>query len=93
MNTIDLKLELLLVFLTLLAITITTAMFADSRLFVALGLTDQLQYGFIVLATVKIYLITEYFMELRYAPTWLRALMNFWIVSLMMILLSIMISR
>lgn len=73
-----------LVLITLGAISITGIPLLP--VFVKYGAVDC---TLIILAAIKITLVTEYFMELHDAPNWLRGIMMTWIVTTTVVLVSI----
>ncbi|WP_019928928.1 cytochrome C oxidase subunit IV family protein [Nocardia sp. BMG111209] len=53
------------------------------------GLSDGLVAGIVVLAMIKCRLVIRYFMEVRYAPRWLRLATDGWLLVLWVTLLGI----
>lgn len=51
---------------------------------------ESMQCLSIILASFKIFLIAEYFMELRHAPAWLRGLMITWVGMVMFALIGVL---
>jgi heme/copper-type cytochrome/quinol oxidase subunit 4 len=46
----------------------------------------------LVVAFVKVWVVTHYFMELRHAPRWLRAIVNCWILATCMLVVGLYIT-
>ncbi len=44
-------------------------------------------YGVLIMATVKALLVIGYFMEVRFAPAWLKSITYGWAVGLLLLLL------
>jgi heme/copper-type cytochrome/quinol oxidase subunit 4 len=79
------------VYLGLVLLTVCSLLLADSGLFAASISRHMNEIFILVIAGVKIFLVSNYFMELRFSPKWLRGLMAGWICLLTAVLVAFVI--
>lgn len=82
--------EMLFVFCLLVIVTGIAVVVAEASWFVDNFHSRAVQCLSLILASFKIFLIAEHFMELKHAPIWLRGLMSAWIGLVMLMLIAIM---
>ena len=79
------------VYLGLVLLTVCSLLLADSGSFAASISRHMNEIFVLVIAGVKIFLVSNYFMELRFSPKWLRGLMAGWICLLTAVLVAFVI--
>lgn len=77
------------IYFLLIIITFTSALSAESPWILEFIDKGLLEVSLIGLSSLKILLVTEHFMELKFAPNWLRYMMFSWIGLVMVILAGI----
>ena len=74
--------RLFLAWLALSAITVASWWIGSRHGHAAFEINAGITYGVILMATLKVRVIAWEFMEVRHAPSWLRRLMNAWLLVL-----------
>jgi len=73
-------------YLTLIALTISSLLLAESGLFEASLPRHIIEVIILVIVGVKVFIVAFHFMELRFSPTWLLGLMGAWTAAIVTVL-------
>lgn len=80
-----------MIFGVLVLITLGAASLREVSLISMVAYRDSVECMILAISAVKILMITEYFMELRDAPRWLRGAILTWVMATTVVLVSIVL--
>ena len=78
-------------YVVLVCMTLSAAFLTELASVTALTKPVVIESFLILIAGFKIVLVTEYFMELHYAPKWLRGLMATWVTIVVVLLIGLIV--